>query len=87
MKKKIRIHDGIIGAVLVISVILAVKVHAGWIWVPAILGALMVFAALSSFCPLYFVINKLMPEEGSGGASVAAEQPPEPEEPQQPEGS
>jgi len=61
MKTKIKIHDGIVGILVLGSVVLAVKVSAQWLWVAGGVGALLVFSAFSGFCPVYFILNKLMP--------------------------
>lgn len=61
MQTKIKIHDGIVGAVNLVSVVLALKVNIQWIYIPAAISVLMVASAFTGFCPVYFVLNKLMP--------------------------
>lgn len=68
MKKKIKIHDGIVGALLLTSILLAHYVHYAWLWLAAVISVLMISSAFTSFCPVYFIINKLMPDEQPGGA-------------------
>ncbi len=60
-KNKTRIHDGIIGAVVLLSIYLAVSVNIAWLWLPGVLAVLMVSSSFTGFCPLYFILNKLMP--------------------------
>ena len=67
MKKKIQLHDGIVGATILLSIILAAKVDAQWIWLAGIVSVLMIISAFTGFCPVYFVINKLMPEGNETG--------------------
>ena len=64
MKKlthKTRVHDGIIGAVVLLSIYLAVSVNIAWLWLPGITAVLMVSSTFTGFCPLYFILSKVMP--------------------------
>lgn len=59
MNKNRRIHDGIVGAVLTVGVLLAMKVDPVWWWLPGILGVTLLQSAFTGFCPVYFVLGKL----------------------------
>lgn len=61
MKTRIKIHDGIVGAVIFASVALSVTVGTAWLYVAGSISALMVSSAFTGFCPVYFALNKLMP--------------------------
>ena len=61
MKNKIKIHDGIVGAVIFASVVLGMVVNPAWLYVAGTIGALMVSSAFTGFCPVYYVLNKVMP--------------------------
>jgi hypothetical protein len=61
MKTKIKIHDGIVGAVIFASVVLGLAVNPQWLYVAGVIGALMVSSAFTGFCPVYFVLNKVWP--------------------------
>ena len=61
MKAKVKIHDGIVGAVILASVVLGMMVNSAWLYVAGVIGALMISSAFTGFCPVYFVLNKLMP--------------------------
>jgi hypothetical protein len=63
---KTKIHDGIVGAVILTSVVLALKVNLQWIYLAGGISALMVSSAFTGFCPVYFVLNKLMPDAAAG---------------------
>ena len=65
-KTKIKIHDGLVGAVVFSSVALGVAVAPQWLYVAAGIGGLMVSSAFTGFCPVYFVLDRLAP--ASGGA-------------------
>ncbi|MGE0267099.1 MAG: DUF2892 domain-containing protein [Candidatus Omnitrophota bacterium] len=62
MKNKIKIHDGIVGTLILLSVILGIKLNAAWIYLAGAISILMIISAFTGFCPVYFVINKLMPD-------------------------
>ena len=66
MKTRIKIHDGIVGAVIFVGVALGYKVNAQWLYLPGVVGALMVSSAFTGFCPVYFVMDKLMPATEAG---------------------
>jgi hypothetical protein len=61
MKNKIKIHDGIVGAVIFSSVLLGLAGHVEGLYVAAGIGALMIQSAFTGFCPVYFVLNKIWP--------------------------
>jgi hypothetical protein len=61
MKKKIKVHDGIVGSIILLSVILAVKVDLTWLWLTGIVAVLMIVSAITGFCPVYTILNKVMP--------------------------
>ena len=62
MQRKIRVHDGIAGATYMLSVILAVATSIQWLWVAGIVAGLQMISPVTKFCPVYFVLNKMMPE-------------------------
>jgi hypothetical protein len=63
MKSKIKIHDRIVGAIILSTVLLGVRVNPLWLWVPGVISALMVASAFTGLCPVYFVLNRLIPGE------------------------
>ena len=65
MKTKINIHDGVVGAVILSSVILGLVVSPQWFYVAGFIGALMVSSAFTGFRPVYFLLNRLMPARNS----------------------
>ena len=62
MQNKIRAHDGIVGATNMLSVILAVTVSTQWLWIAGIVAGLQIISPVTRFCPVYFVLNKMMPD-------------------------
>lgn len=61
MKNKIKVHDGIVGACILLSVILSYTVDVRWLILAAVIAVLMVASAFTGFCPVYAILNKVMP--------------------------
>ena len=61
MQNKIRAHDGIVGATYMLSVILAAATSIQWLWVAGVVAGLQIISPVTKFCPVYFVLNKMMP--------------------------
>ena len=61
MQNKIRMHDGICGAAYMVSVILAAAVSIQWLWIAGVVAGLQIVSPFTRFCPVYFTLNKLMP--------------------------
>jgi len=62
MEKKVRMHDGICGATYMLSVILAATASIQWLWIAGIVAGLQIISPITRFCPVYFVLNKMMPD-------------------------
>ncbi|MEE8236475.1 MAG: DUF2892 domain-containing protein [Gammaproteobacteria bacterium] len=58
---ELKIHDGIIGAVTLSSLIGGVMVDPLWFWLAGVIGVVMFSSAFTGFCPLHFVLSKVMP--------------------------
>ncbi len=58
---ELKVHDGIIGAVTLASVIAGVRVDPVWFWLAGVIGAVMLSSAFTGFCPLHFLLGKVMP--------------------------
>ncbi len=63
MGENTRMHDGIAGALILVGTLLGVFVHPYWLLVPGIIGALMLQSAFTGFCPVYYTLGKLRPED------------------------
>ncbi len=59
---KRKVHDGIVGIVIFLFVGLGHYVDPLWLLVPAVLGLTLVQSAFSGFCPLYYTLDKIHPE-------------------------
>ena len=62
MQSKIRTHDVIVGATYMLSVILAEATSIQWLWVAGVVAGLQIISPVTKFCPVYFVLNKMMPD-------------------------
>ena len=62
MQSKVRTHDGIVGATYMLSVILAAATSIQWLWVAGVVAGLQIISPVTKFCPVYFVLNKMMPD-------------------------
>jgi hypothetical protein len=62
MKNKIKVHDGVVGALILLSVVLALKVDIQWIYLAGAVSILMILSSVTGFCPVYFILNKVMPQ-------------------------
>ncbi|HJS54777.1 MAG TPA: hypothetical protein VJ765_09545 [Chitinophagaceae bacterium] len=58
---KVRLHDFIVGALYLASVILALTVDIKWIYIAGAVAVLQVLSLVTKFCPVYFVLNKIIP--------------------------
>ena len=57
---KRRIHDGIVGALVIFGVILGVFSNSFWLLIPAIIGIALFQSAFTGFCPVYYTLDKLI---------------------------
>ena len=59
MHKKRRLHDGIVGAVITLGVILGYYSSPLWLLLPGAIGVTLIQSAFSGFCPVYFTLDKI----------------------------
>ncbi|PHX97324.1 MAG: hypothetical protein CK531_04645 [Gemmatimonadetes bacterium] len=62
MHKKIRMHDGICGVLYMVSIALGATVNPQWLWLGWYVASLQIVSPFTRFCPVYFVLNKMMPD-------------------------
>ena len=60
--RKRKIHDGIAGALITLGVLLGYYVSPVWLLLPGILGVILVQSAFTGFCPVYFILDKIITE-------------------------
>lgn len=57
------VHDGIIGTVVTLGVAAGYYIAPIWLLVPAIIGVVMIQSSFSGFCPLYYTLDKIAPDD------------------------
>ncbi len=60
---KIKMHDGIVGFLYLLSIVLAVTINLQWLYLAGLVAILQVMSAFTGFCPVYFILNKFMPDQ------------------------
>lgn len=63
LTSKIKIHDGIVGMTYLLSVLLAFYVDIQWLYLAGAVAVLQILSMFTGFCPVYYVIDKMMPEK------------------------
>ena len=59
---KVRAHDAIVGMTYFISVVGSMFVNANLILLALGIGFLQIISPFTKFCPVYFILNKMMPD-------------------------
>ena len=59
---KIRVHDGIVGLLYLGCIALEDQFNVEWIWVAVGVAVLQIISPITKFCPVYTILNKLMPD-------------------------
>ena len=62
MNKKRRVHDGIVGAVITLGVLLGYFLNPLWLLLPGVIGVVLIQSAFTGFCPVYCTLDHLMKE-------------------------
>jgi len=63
MRTRTQVHDAIVGAILLVTLVLAKTGSHHWLYVTGAIALLMVSSVVTGFCPVYFLMNKLAPEK------------------------
>ena len=58
---ELKVHDGIIGAVTLLSVVAGSMINPVWFWLAGVIGVVMISSAFTGFCPLHFLLSKVIP--------------------------
>ena len=61
MSRRVKIHDGIIGGLLIATALLSTYVDPRFFWLAALTGAIMLSSAFTGFCPVHFAVRKALP--------------------------
>jgi len=58
---KVRAHDAVVGVLYLSSVVLAYQFGMQWLYIALGVALLQIISPFTKFCPVYAVLNKLMP--------------------------
>ena len=59
---KVRVHDGIVGLIYLGSIAAADQFGISFISIAVATAILQILSPLTKFCPVYTILNKIMPE-------------------------
>ena len=59
---KVRLHDVIVGLLNIGSIVLASELGLNWIYIAVGVAILQILSPITKFCPVYTILNKLMPD-------------------------
>lgn len=62
MTKRIKIHDGMIGVIVLTSGALAWAVDPRWIALSGLTALVMISSAFTGFCPVHYTLSKIVKE-------------------------
>ena len=58
---KVRVHDAIVGVLYLFSAGLTLYTsNLNFVWIAVAVGGLQIISPMTKFCPVYFILNKLM---------------------------
>ena len=66
MTLKTKIHDGIVGALVLTGTGLGLTQGATWLYATGALAVLMISSSFTGFCPVYFILDRVMAGEQPG---------------------
>ncbi len=69
MNHKRRMHDAIVGLVITVGVAMGHYVSPHWNLLPAVIGLTLIQSGLTGFCPVYFLLDRLMPAQGAADSA------------------
>ncbi len=55
-----KVHDGVVGGITVLSVVLGYFFSAAWLLIPTLLGLTLLQSSFTGFCPLYFILDRYL---------------------------
>lgn len=63
MTLKTRIHDGIVGTMVLTGTMVGLTYGTVWFYATGALALLMMSSSFTGFCPVYFVLDRVMPDK------------------------
>jgi hypothetical protein len=71
MTRRMKVRDGIVGLLLLVTLVLAKEVSHHWLYATAALALLMVVNSFIDVCPVCFILRKTMPDEPAAAAKLS----------------
>lgn len=62
MSRRVKIHDGIIGVLLLASMALTLWVDLRFGWLAGLVGAIMLSSSFTGFCPVHYAVKLAFPD-------------------------
>ena len=59
---KVRLHDGIVGLLYIGSILLGKEFGLDWLYIAIGVAVLQIISPFTKFCPVYTILNKIMPQ-------------------------
>ena len=69
MNSKRRIHDAIVGVVVMAGVALGYYADPMWLLVPGVIGVALIQSGVTGFCPVYFILDKTCAPDQAGSCA------------------
>jgi hypothetical protein len=60
--RELKVHDGIVGSIILLSIVLGMYVNPVCFWLAGAVAVLMISSAFTGFCPVHFILSKVMPK-------------------------
>jgi hypothetical protein len=61
MTRRVKLHDGVIGVVLLASTALTLWVDPRAVWLVGLTGGILLSSMFTGCCPVHFAVRKLTP--------------------------
>lgn len=62
MSRRVKIHDGIIGVLLIATTGLSIAVDPRFMWLAGITGMIMLSSSFTGFCPVHYAVRRALPD-------------------------
>lgn len=62
MTKRVKLHDGIVGALVLATVGLGQAFDPRWYVLTGLVAVVMISSAFTGFCPVHFLVSKVVKE-------------------------
>lgn len=67
---KRRVHDGIVGVLITLGMLLGWLADPLWYLLPLVIGVALLQSAFTGFCPVYFILDKVHVDDKPGTTGI-----------------